>query len=53
MTLYQDEHINELADYFMMRKDLHGVVTLEQFIKAPVRYKWIPPVCEEEELEIT
>lgn len=49
--VYPDEVINYMGDYFRMRVDLHGKVSFEQFIRAPIRYNFIPPVCKEKELE--
>jgi hypothetical protein len=46
---YADEFIDYMGDYFKMRVDIHGKVTFEQFIRAPLRFQWIPPLCEEKE----
>lgn len=50
-TIYPDEVLDYMGDYFQMRVDLHGRVTFEQFIRSPVRYQYIPPRCEEKEIE--
>lgn len=43
-----DEQLDALADYFMSRTDLHGKVTLSQFLHDPERYK---KTTDEESLE--
>lgn len=46
-----DEKLNDLANYFMSRPDLHGKVTLEQFIAHPDWFGYEVPISEIEEME--